>query len=184
MKIEDTDRNTEFIKEIESLSGEKIAMCYQCGKCSAGCPIAYEMNELPDKIMRLAQLGMKEELLSSTTPWLCASCEMCSTRCPQEVEIPRVMEAIRAISVREGRQRTGKDVNIFYDTFINNIKTFGRSFEPMMVARFNLSSRKLFKDMKNGMKLFTKGKIGLLPDKPKGMDQIRKIYDRANAEEK
>lgn len=184
MKIEATDRDTAFIKEIEKLSGEKAAKCYQCGKCSAGCPIAFEMTDLPDKIMRMVQLGMKEELLKSETPWLCASCEMCAARCPQEVEIPRVMEAIRSVAVREGRARVGKNVDLFYREFLNNLKSYGRSFEPMMIVKFNMKSRQPFKDAANGMKMFKKGKIGVLPNKPKGMDKVRKIFDRVKSEEK
>ena len=184
MKIEQQDRDTAFISEIEKLSGEKAAKCYQCGKCSAGCPMAFEMKDLPDKIMRMLQLGMKDDLLKSETPWLCASCEMCAARCPQEVEIPRVMEAIRQAAIREGARKTGKNVDLFYKTFLDNLRSYGRSFEPMMIAKFNLKSRQPFKDMKNGMVMFKKGKIGVLPNKPKGMEQVRKIFDRVKAEEK
>ncbi len=184
MKIEGKDRNINFIKEIEDFSGEKIAKCYQCGKCSAGCPIAYEMKDLPDKIMRMAQLGMKEELLNSETPWLCASCEMCAARCPQEVEIPRVMEAIRAISVKEGKAKAGKHVFTFYDAFLNSVKSFGRTFEPLMIVNFNMRSRQPFKDTKNGVKMVMKRKIGILPEKPKGSKEVRKIFERVKSEEK
>ena len=175
------DRNVEFIKEIERISGEKLADCYQCGKCSAGCPVGYAMEMLPDKIMRMIQLGQKEEIMKSETPWLCASCEQCATRCPQEVEIPRVMEAIRVIAIREGRKSKVK-VGLFYKIFGENIRMFGRSYEPMMLGMYNLRSRHFMQDLFNGLILFHKGKIALLPKSPGKLDELKKIFDKTEKE--
>ena len=183
MRIENTEVDLSFINEVERISGQKMAECYQCGKCSAGCPIGYVMELLPDKVMRFVQLGMKEDVLKSDTPWLCASCETCATRCPQEVELPRVMEAVRSIAIREGRQAAGKGVPLFYSAFLNNIHAYGRIFEPAMVARFNFAVRQPFKDMKNAFVLFGKRKISFRPHTPKGMAEIRKMFERIKAEE-
>lgn len=179
--MKNNDRDTEFIKEIERISGEHLADCYQCGKCSAGCPVGYAMTELPDKIMRLVQLGLKEDVLKSETPWLCASCETCATRCPQEVEIPRVMEAIRVIAIRENRKSKEK-VKLFNLLFIDNIKKFGRSYEPLLLAFYNLKSGRFLQDLVNGIILFMKGKIGLLPNMPKKLDSTKKIFERCERE--
>lgn len=79
---QDTIRSA-FQREVEKASGQKMAECYQCGKCSAGCPMVGYMDLPPSQVMRLIQLGRRDTVLGSRTIWLCASCETCTTRCPQ-----------------------------------------------------------------------------------------------------
>ena len=90
----------EFIAEIERLSGQDLLACYQCGKCSAGCPMAKYMDILPNQMIRFAQMGLKDELLASNASWLCVSCYTCNTRCPKGVKIAEVVEAIRQVQLR------------------------------------------------------------------------------------
>lgn len=90
-----------FVKKVEELSGQNLLACYQCGKCSAGCPEVSQMDILPNQIIRLAQLGQKEELLASKAIWLCASCMTCNTRCPKGINIAEVIEAVRLILLRK-----------------------------------------------------------------------------------
>jgi heterodisulfide reductase subunit C len=91
----------DFVKKIEELSGQKLLACYQCGKCSAGCPAVSEMDILPNQVIRFAQLGLKEELLESKSVWVCASCYTCNGRCPKGIKIAEVMEAVRQILLRK-----------------------------------------------------------------------------------
>ncbi|HAF70546.1 TPA: heterodisulfide reductase [Candidatus Acetothermia bacterium] len=90
-----------FIRRVEELSGENLYACYQCGKCAAGCLFAEHMDLLPNQVLRLVQLG-DESVLSSKAPWVCASCLACQVRCPKGVDIARVMEALRLLSLRRG----------------------------------------------------------------------------------
>ena len=89
-----------FVAEIERLSGQDLLACYQCGKCSAGCPMAKHMDILPNQMIRFAQMGLKDELLASNASWLCVSCYTCNTRCPKGVKIAEVIEAIRQVQLR------------------------------------------------------------------------------------
>jgi len=89
-----------FTAKIESLSGQDLLACYQCGKCSAGCPMAKFMDILPNQIIRYAQLGLEETLLASNAIWLCVSCYTCNTRCPKGVKIAEVVEAVRRVMLR------------------------------------------------------------------------------------
>ena len=83
--------------------GEHIKRCFSCGTCTAGCPVREVTDRYnPRKIIRMAILGMKKEVLSSQFIWLCSSCYTCFERCPQDVKIPELMNAIRNIAVREG----------------------------------------------------------------------------------
>ncbi|MCJ7583193.1 MAG: 4Fe-4S dicluster domain-containing protein [Anaerolineales bacterium] len=94
----------EFVSQVEMISGESLLVCNQCGKCSAGCPVAFSMDILPNQVIRLAQLGI-EDVLESQTIWTCAACLTCVSRCPKGVDLPRVMEAIRQIAMqRRGNQ--------------------------------------------------------------------------------
>jgi heterodisulfide reductase subunit C len=90
-----------FVRQVEEISGQDLLACNQCGKCSAGCPVVAAMDILPNQVIRMAQLGM-EEVLESNTIWICASCLTCATRCPKGVDVPRLMEALRQIALRQG----------------------------------------------------------------------------------
>lgn len=95
-KIRDT-----FVQKVQELSGQNLLVCYQCGKCSAGCPAVAEMDILPNQVIRFAQLGLKDELLQCRAVWACASCLTCNVRCPKGIKIAEVMEAIRQILLRQ-----------------------------------------------------------------------------------
>ncbi len=91
----------EVIAKIEEISGQHIAKCFQCGKCTAGCPSTDSMDILPNQIMRLLQIGEKDEVLESKTIWVCDSCFTCESRCPKGLDIAKVMEAVRQIILRK-----------------------------------------------------------------------------------
>ena len=91
----------ELVEKIEELSGQNVFDCYQCGMCSAGCPVVDYMDIMPNQVMRLAQFGATEELINSETIWICSACLQCSTRCPKGIEVAKVMEALRSINLRK-----------------------------------------------------------------------------------
>jgi heterodisulfide reductase subunit C2 len=95
--------HSEFLKKVAEISGQNIYQCYQCGKCSAGCPMCFAMDILPNQIIRLAQLGLEDEIAGSKTIWLCASCLTCDARCPKGVDLSRIMEAMRLLSLRKNK---------------------------------------------------------------------------------
>jgi heterodisulfide reductase subunit C len=96
--------NTEndVVAQINAISGVDVRACYQCGKCTAGCPLTSAMDLMPNQILRLLQLGEYEQVLKSAAIWLCASCLTCAGRCPKDVDPARVMDALRTILVRQG----------------------------------------------------------------------------------
>lgn len=91
----------EFIERVGQLSGQDIYKCFQCGTCGGGCPMSDQMEIMPRKIMRMAQLGMEESVSESRTCWTCASCHTCSVNCPRGIDLARVMEAVRLLTLRK-----------------------------------------------------------------------------------
>ena len=104
VNISQRKQGDDFVAKVEGLSGQSnLLTCYQCGKCSAGCPLASHMDLLPNQIIRLAQMGMKDELLDSSAIWICVSCMTCNTRCPQGIKIAEIIEALRQFQLRKRR---------------------------------------------------------------------------------
>ena len=83
--------------------GENLLQCFQCGTCTSDCPIArFNEKYRPRKIIRMAQLGLKDKIVESDFLWLCASCFTCTDRCPQGVEVASVIRALKNIAAKEG----------------------------------------------------------------------------------
>ena len=102
MKLSAKKQDDEMIAVIQEISGEDVRACYQCGKCTAGCPLASSMDLMPNQILRLIQVGEYEEALRARAIWSCASCLTCAARCPKDVDPARVMDALRTILMRRG----------------------------------------------------------------------------------
>jgi heterodisulfide reductase subunit C len=98
--LSDKTYDEEFIKKVEEISGENFHLCMQCGTCSGGCPMTEHMDIPPRKLMIMTHLGLKDKIMESNTPWICATCNTCTIRCPRGLELPKVMEAIRQLSLR------------------------------------------------------------------------------------
>jgi heterodisulfide reductase subunit C len=95
----------DLIKEVEELCGENLYGCYQCGTCSAGCPYVEDMDLAPDEVIRYVILD-RSEVLSSKTIWLCSACFTCAERCPRDINITKIMEALRQIILRRKIDQT------------------------------------------------------------------------------
>ena len=93
--------NDTLQRKVRDISGQNFQKCYQCGTCSGSCPMMEHITAAPRKIMALLQLGQADLLAANNTAWVCASCHTCEVRCPREIDIPKVMEAIRQVKLRE-----------------------------------------------------------------------------------
>ncbi len=94
-----TSKNEAFLKRIVALSAEAITACDQCGTCSGSCPMISEMDVTPSQLMRMVQLG-QSEALDTKTMWMCASCFACTVRCPRGLDLSKVAEALRQVTLR------------------------------------------------------------------------------------
>jgi heterodisulfide reductase subunit C len=102
--IDLTKSDAKFLRNLDKeLGAAGLSNCFQCGVCTASCPVR-EINDTfnPRKIMKLAKLGLKNEVFKSDFIWLCSMCLMCHERCPQDVKPPDVMTVLRNMAAKEG----------------------------------------------------------------------------------
>ncbi|MGQ9525148.1 MAG: 4Fe-4S dicluster domain-containing protein [Armatimonadota bacterium] len=173
----------QFTRRVAELSGQDPSRCYQCGKCTAGCPLAFAMDIDPARTMRLVQLGLKDAALDSKSFWLCSSCETCATRCPQEVDLPRVMDALRIIALRAGRTADPCVVS-FNRSFLDSVRKRGRASEIETIVLYKLRSRRLFQDVDKGVAMMLHRKLPLLPHKVPSAKQAERIFEAVEALER
>ena len=127
-------------EQIKAEHGEDVYRCYQCQKCSAGCPMTFAMDYPPSQIMRMIQLGQEDELLASKTIWACVTCNTCSIRCPNDIDIALVIDSLRERVLQEGKTPAVENVALFHKYFLDNVRKRGRTFEGELLARYQLKT--------------------------------------------
>lgn len=157
-----------------------INQCYQCGKCSAGCPVAGEMDLLPHQMVRLVVLGDVNAIVSSQSIWLCLTCHTCGARCPNGIDVPALLDPIRHQIVTGQIETKMPNVPAFHKTFMKNVRMFGRVHELSLVGMYKMKTKTYFDDMKLGMDMFKKGKMRLLPKKVSDGGQVKKIFSKSS----
>lgn len=173
-----TELDRRFGEQVKEESGAEIDRCYQCLTCSLGCPSAFAMDYLPHQIVRMVQMGLRQEVLTSSTIWVCADCQTCASRCPNEVDLVGIMDVLRETSLREGLAKE-RAVADFHRIFLGNIEQWGRQHELSLIIKLKLKMRDLFSDLPLGIKMLKKGKLKLLPERFKEIKNVRDIFRRA-----
>jgi heterodisulfide reductase subunit C len=92
---------TNFTHEVEKMGGENIGVCYQCGTCTGSCPQGRRNALRTRKVMRMASLGLKDQLLHDDSIWYCSTCYTCTDRCPRHVKPTDVIMALRNMATRQ-----------------------------------------------------------------------------------
>jgi heterodisulfide reductase subunit B len=163
---------TDLAQQILNRSGENVFLCYQCKKCTAGCPVAPYFDLTPHQVLRACQFGQDQLVLNSRTISICAACETCSTRCPQGIDIARIMDELEIMAQELGIKSKAPTVPMFYRSANRGIDWFGRMWELGLMAELyareffagELNFRQVFKyDLPLALKMFRKGKLKILP---------------------
>jgi len=169
--------------EIRRRTGLNAAKCYQCGKCSAGCPMAEETTLRPHDILRLVQRNRARDVFGNNSIWLCLTCETCTTRCPNEVDPARIIDALREMAYDdpENRGRPPRKIRAFNRAFLDWMRRAGRMYEFGMIAEYKLRSGSLFSDLDKAPAMMARGTLKLLPPRIKGIDDVRRIFEACEA---
>lgn len=191
--IQMSELETRLKADVEKLAHTRVDDCYQCGKCTAGCPRGEVMDAGPTRLIRLVQTGNVLEAARCESVWQCVSCLTCSTRCPKSVNIAGVVDALRQISAERGitAERFAKTV-LFQKEFLRNIRRNGRTNELELVAAWKLlgfaqdfNPFAALKDAQLGPKMFFRHKLHFMPGSPvKDKGVVRRIFDRCSADRK
>lgn len=174
--------NPSLSDKILENTGVSTARCYQCGKCSAGCPMVSDMDFPPSLVLRMLQNDspeMDDKLLRSNAIWFCVSCEMCIGRCPQEVDIPLAMDYMRSVSLKQKKaNKQGKHIIQFHKAFLDSINYTGRLYEIGLVADYKMRSMKLMQDVAVAPVMYMKGKLNLVPEMIKDLAKVKGIFNK------
>jgi heterodisulfide reductase subunit C len=178
------------IESVERLAQTHVRDCYQCGKCSAGCPVAQRMDVLPNQVLRLVQLDCVEKAMRTEAIWQCVSCMTCSTRCPKSVDCAAVMDALRQLSAEAGVATAAcRRTVIFQKTFLDNIRRNGRLAELELVGMFkakafcdDLSVPMLLKDSWLAPRMMKRSKLHVRAEKVKDRGIVQRIFQRCLAD--
>ena len=171
---------------IETETGINVYACFQCKKCTNGCPVTFAMDIYPDQVIRFVQLGMIDRVIRCSTIWLCSACETCTTRCPNEVDIAGIMDYLKERSIDAKIKIPQQKTYAFHQAFLDDIKKRGRVFEGLLMFSYLNKSRELVRklrendlgdDIRFGWNMFKKGRLPLLPRGIKNKEDIKKIIE-------
>ncbi len=182
MEIHHTDNPQRLNSVLKQQTAVDVQKCYQCGKCSAGCPLSSEMDYAPNYILRMIQTGdpeLEEKALKSLTIWLCLSCEMCYSRCPMSIEIPRVMDFLREKSLeRKITNPKAKKIIAFHKSFLKSIEKTGRLNEIGLIMDYKSRVFDLLQDVTLAPTMLAKGKLHLFPERIKDGKGMSSIFSK------
>jgi len=171
-----TAKDTSLAEHVRQATGVIVAECYQCGKCTAGCPMARFMDLSPNQVMRLVQTG-DAAVLSCAAIWACAGCLTCTQRCPRKLDPAAVMDALRELAHREGKvSRRQKKILAFHEAFLKTVEKYGRMNEVPLTQRYKLASLDLFSDLSLDPAMFARGKLSLKAHRVAAKDDIARIF--------
>jgi len=167
-----------------------VSACYQCKKCSGGCPLTFAMDFYPDQVIRLALLGQEARVLGCRTIWVCSACETCTTRCPNQIDIAGVMDWLKEEAIRRGQASPQPGVTRFHQTFLDTVRLAGgRLSEPLLLGLYQwraggtvkkLMSGALIEDLRMAWGLARRRRLRLRRPKPlAGAQEIKDLFKKS-----
>ena len=161
-------------------AGINAYKCYQCKRCTAGCPVAGFAGLHPAQIVRAVQLGDLESIMADRFIWLCTGCQTCSSRCPQEIDVAGIMDELRMLAYEHDLVRRDAPFASILRYNADSFKRWGRMYELELLARDRIMRpSSMTDDLMLGVKMVMKGKIGFMPSRGGDRAQMKRMVDAA-----
>ena len=158
----------------------RLEMCIQCGTCGGSCPSGMDMDHTPRQLFAMIRAGMRQEVLTSNTPWYCVSCYYCTVRCPQEIHITDIMYSLKRMAIDADLYEESKAAG-FSQGFVGQVDNNGRSFELGLATRHYLRHQPLGLMGKAafGPGMYRQGRLDLTAQKIQNIKQLKAIMHKA-----
>lgn len=161
-------------KEID----KAIKKCYACSRCTSGCPVAQHMDFGPSLMVKWLSLGEIDKVLKSKAIWICSSCQTCYSRCPFEINIPHIIDLLKEYASKNKLAYHERQTRLFHNIFLLNVKYLGRIYEIGLIGAWKAFSGKWFSDLSLGAKMFSKGKLPVLPERVRACREVKKLFKK------
>jgi len=166
----------DFKSRIISKADTNINLCWHCNCCSGGCPFSQAMDYLPNQVIRMVQLGMKQEALACSSIWICVGCHTCSVQCPMAIDTAAFMDALRQEALAQKVTPSEPDVYHFHQEVLNSIRRYGRTHKLEIMFRYKLQKKDWLQDLDVGLKMLAKRKLDLMPSKIKNRKSVSTMF--------
>jgi heterodisulfide reductase subunit C2 len=167
-----------LLDTVAKISGVDLSVCYQCKKCSCGCPVSNFAKSPPSEIIRRLQLGANDELLANELIWTCVSCETCFARCPMGIDMVSVMDALRKLAIERKAAIPKGNVPLFNKAFLKTVNIFGRTYDLGLMAIYKIGTSSYKQDTDKIPIIIKKKKIAILPSLSANRKTVKRIFEK------
>ena len=143
-----------FSQKVSEISGQDIQACYQCRRCTAGCPAVKDTgNFAPDMLIRLVNLGGENAAINNEMVWNCVACYTCGTRCPNNIHTSRIADTLKKMVKASGQEPLKPNIAYFHSSFLESGVRWGRVNEGEFMGFYemknilHLAKQKKFKEI-------------------------------------
>jgi heterodisulfide reductase subunit C len=180
------EADASFLEEVtKTMAGKRILDCIQCGVCAGSCHARFAMDYSPMQIIKMAQLGLKKDVLSSSTIWICASCYTCTSRCPRGIDIPLLMSSFKNKAMEDKVPAKIPTKPKFHKAFTEIVGKYGRMHEAQLQVKLmkKTNPKAVLNNMLFGLQMYRKGKVKIAPSRIKHTKDIEAIFKSAQKKE-
>lgn len=165
--------------------GEHWRDCFQCGTCSAVCPLVDYMDHNPRHLIAMVRAGRDDDILRSRSIWVCTSCYACTVACPKQVPITDSIYALKRKAMRDDVYPRRFPTPVMARQFVRSVDKWGRSTESRISLSFYMRTdpSQLLRHAVLGMRLLRLGRMSLRRERVRAPAQIRKMFDALEATE-